>query len=125
MSAATGQQYSVRDFITWTANALGIDIEFKGDGVDEVGIVRGLSGDMAPDVSVGQIIIKVDPRYFRPAEVETLLGDPTLAKNELGWEPTISAKEMCNEMVKEDLKASQRLLLLRENNLELPMSIEN
>ena len=81
---ATGKQYSVREFITWSANALGIDIEFRGSGIDEVGVVTGISGDLAPKISVGQEIVRIDPRYFRPAEVETLLGDPSKAKAELG-----------------------------------------
>lgn len=121
---ATGKQYSVREFITWSANALGIDIEFKGSGKDEVGIVTGVSGDMAPMASVGQEIVKIDPRYFRPAEVETLLGDPSKAKAELGWEPQITAQEMCKEMVEEDHKAARRSALLKKHNLELPVSIE-
>ena len=122
---ATGKQYSVREFITWSANALGIDIEFRGSGIDEVGVVTGVSGDLAPEVSVGHEIVRIAPRYFRPAEVETLLGDPSKAKAELGWEPEITAQEMCNEMVEEDHKAARRLALLKEHNLELPVSIEN
>ena len=122
---ATGKQYSVREFITWSANALGIDIEFRGTGVDEVGVVAGISGDLAPKISVGQEIVRIDARYFRPAEVETLLGDPSKAKSELGWEPEITAQEMCEEMVAEDHKAARRLALLKEHDLELPVSIEN
>ena len=122
---ATGKQYSVREFITWSANALGIDIEFKGAGLDEVGIVTGISGDLAPKISVGQEIVRINPRYFRPAEVDTLLGDPSKAKAELGWEPEITAQEMCKEMVEEDHKAARRLALLKENDLELPVSTEN
>ena len=122
---ATGKQYSVREFITWSANALGIDVEFKGKGIDEVGIVTGISGDLAPKISVGQEIVRIDPRYFRPSEVETLLGDPSKAKAELGWEPEITAQEMCKEMVEEDHRAARRLALLKEHNLELPVSIEN
>ena len=122
---ATGKQYSVREFITWSANALGIDIEFRGSGIDEVGVVTGVSGDLAPEVSVGQEIVRIDSRYFRPAEVETLLGDPSKAKAELGWEPKITAQEMCKEMIEEDHKAARRLALLKEHNLELPVSIEN
>ena len=121
---ATGKQYSVREFITWSANALGIDIEFKGTGLDEVGVVTGISGDLAPKISVGQEIVRIDPRYFRPAEVDTLLGDPSKAKVELGWEPQITAQEMCKEMVAEDHKAARRLALLKEHDLELPLSIE-
>jgi len=115
----------VREFINWFANAFCIVIEFRVFGIDEVGVVTGVSGDLAPQVSVGQEIIRIDPRYFRPAEVETLLGDPSKAKAELGWEPEISAQEMCKEMVAEDHKAARRLALLKEHNLELPVSIEN
>ena len=122
---ATGQQYSVREFITWTANALGIDLEFKGKGLNEIGVVAGISGDLAPKLHIGQEIIRIDQRYFRPAEVETLLGDPSKAKEELGWEPQITAQEMCKEMVEEDLKAARRLALLRQHDLELPVPIEN
>ena len=122
---ATGKQYSVREFITWSADALGIEIEFRGTGVDEVAVVTGISGDLAPKISVGQEIVRIDPRYFRPAEVETLLGDPSKAKTELGWEPEITAQEMCKEMVEEDHKAARRLALLKEHDLELPVSIEN
>ena len=122
---ATGRQHSVREFIIWTANALGIDLEFRGSGINEVGIVCGVSGELAQMVSVGQIVVKIDPRYFRPTEVETLLGDPLKAKSELGWEPQISAREMCNEMVKEDYKAARRLALLKEHDLDLPISIQD
>ena len=122
---ATGKQYSVRQFITWSANALGIDIEFKGSGVDEVGVVAAVSGDMAPEVAVGQEIIRINPRYFRPAEVETLLGDPSKAKAELGWEPEITAQEMCKEMIEEDHKAARRMALLKDHDLEVHVSIAN
>ena len=122
---ATGKQHSVREFIIWTANALGIDIQFKGLGVDEVGIVAGVTGDLAPRISVGQEIMRIDSRYFRPSEVETLLGDASMAKNDLGWKPTITAQEMCLEMIKEDYKAARRLALLKEHDLDLPISFEN
>ncbi len=122
---ATGIQYSVREFITWTANALGIDIEFRGSGTDEIGVVAGISGDLSPQITVGQKIVRIDPRYFRPAEVETLLGDPSKAKAELGWEPHITAQEMCKEMVEEDHKAARRLALLMEHDLEVPVSVES
>lgn len=122
---ATGKQYSVREFIVWTAQALGIEIEFKGTGVNEVGIISNVSGEHARNVSVGKEIVKIDPRYFRPAEVETLLGDATKAKLELGWEPQVSAREMCYEMVQEDLKAARRFTLLKEHNLSLPKAFEN
>ena len=122
---ATGKQYSVREFITWTANALGIDLAFEGEGLDEVGIVAGVHGDLAPEVSKGQIIMRVDARYFRPSEVETLLGDPAKACTELGWQPMITAQEMCKEMVEEDYKAARRISLLREHNLDLPVPLQS
>ena len=97
---ATGFQYSVRDFVLWSAESLGIMLEFDGHGVNEVGIVRSVEGDKAPSVNVGDVIVKVDEKYFRPCEVDALLGDANKAKNKLGWRPEISAKEMCLEMVK-------------------------
>ena len=99
---ATGKQHSVREFIEWSAKALGITIKFKGSDVNEVGIVVDIDGDLAPNVKVGQEIVKIDERYFRPAEVETLLGDPSKAKEKLGWEPQITVQEMCAEMVEAD-----------------------
>ena len=122
---ASGQQYSVREFIIWSANALGIEIEFQGNGIDEIGTVTKIKGDFAPKVSIGQEIIKIDKRYFRPAEVETLLGDPSKAREELGWEPTITAKQMCKEMIQDDYKSAKRLALLKKHGLELPISIES
>ncbi|MEX1235265.1 MAG: GDP-mannose 4,6-dehydratase [Roseovarius sp.] len=109
---ATGVQHSVRDFITWAAADLGITLDFQGTGIDEVAVVRQVEGDSAPHVKPGQIILRIDPRYFRPAEVETLLGDPSKAKAKLGWVPEITAREMCAEMVAEDLKSARRHALL-------------
>ena len=80
---------------------------------------------MAPSVEVGQVILRIDPRYFRPTEVETLLGDPSKARDMLGWEPKITVQEMCQEMVDEDYKTSQRYRLLKDNGFELPISTEN
>ena len=122
---ATGKQYSVREFITWSAAELGITLKFKGEGTSEEGIVAAVEGDLAPAVSVGDTIVRVDPRYFRPAEVETLLGDPTKAKEKLGWVPEITAQEMCAEMVAEDLKTARRFALLKKHGLELPVALEN
>ena len=89
---ATGVQYSVREFITWSAAELGISLEFSGSGVDEVATVTGVTGDMAPAVKSGDVLMRIDPRYFRPAEVETLLGDPAKAKAKLGWVPEITVQ---------------------------------
>ena len=121
---ATGVQYSVRQFIQWSAAELGITLRFEGRGVDEKGIVEAVRGDKAPAVRVGDCIVAVDPRYFRPAEVETLLGDPTKAKQKLGWTPEITVQQMCAEMVAEDLKAAQRTALLRAHGHAMPVSRE-
>jgi GDPmannose 4,6-dehydratase len=112
----TGVQFSVREFILWTAEALGIEIEFRGSKQGEIGVVKSVTGDSAPFVAPGDVIVKVSPRYYRPAEVETLLGDATKAKLMLGWEPLISANEMCQEMVQYDLsEARKRRLLINES----------
>lgn len=122
---ATGVQYSVRQFIQWSAKELGISVKFEGNGLEEVAIVDSISGDNAPALNTGDIIVRVDPRYFRPAEVETLLGDPEKAKSQLGWIPEISVQEMCAEMVAEDLKTAQRHALLKLHGYEVPVSVEN
>ncbi|MEM1051362.1 MAG: GDP-mannose 4,6-dehydratase [Pseudomonadota bacterium] len=122
---ATGKQYSVREFILWSAKELGITLEFCGEGVDEVATVAAIEGDNAPALSVGDVIVRIDPRYFRPAEVETLLGDPSKARERLGWEPEITAQEMCAEMVASDLQEAKRHALLKSHGLELPVSIDS
>ena len=121
---ATGQQYSVREFITWAAEDLGISLRFEGSGIAERAIVEGVTGDKAPAVKPGDVVVQIDPRYFRPAEVETLLGNPAKAKKVLGWEPEITARETCAEMVEEDLKSAKRHALLKEHGLDLPLSQE-
>ncbi len=121
---ATGVQYSVREFISWTARELGIELEFEGTGVDEIARVVSITGDKVPALSVGDVVMRINPHYFRPAEVDTLLGDPTKAREELGWVPEITAQEMCAEMVEEDHKAARRAALLKQHGLELPVSVE-
>ncbi len=121
---ATGLQYSVREFIKWTAAELGLSIEFKGAGIEEIALVVSIEGDKAPALKVGDVIMRINPRYFRPAEVDTLLGDPSKAKKKLGWVPEITAQEMCSEMVAEDYKSAKRNALLKEHGLELPVSLE-
>ena len=121
---ATGVQYSVRQFIEWSAAELGIQLRFEGEGANETAVVEAIEGDLAPALSVGDVIVKVDPRYFRPAEVETLLGDPKLAKTKLGWTPEISVQEMCAEMVAEDLAVSQRTAFLKANGHDTLVSVE-
>ncbi|MEA1989594.1 MAG: GDP-mannose 4,6-dehydratase [Pseudomonadota bacterium] len=121
---ATGVQYSVRQFITWSAEELGVTLEFSGEGIDEIGTITAIEGDKAPALSVGDVVVRIDPRYFRPAEVETLLGDPSKAKQELGWVPEITVQEMCAEMVAEDLKVAQRHALLKDHGHDVPVSVE-
>ncbi|MBT8457824.1 MAG: GDP-mannose 4,6-dehydratase [Alphaproteobacteria bacterium] len=122
---ATGKQYSVREFITWSAAELGIELRFEGEGVEETGVVERVTSDAAPAVEAGQVIVRIDPRYFRPAEVETLLGDPTKAREKLGWEPQITAQEMCAEMVAGDLETARRHAFLKEHGYTLPVSLED
>jgi GDPmannose 4,6-dehydratase len=109
---ATGEQYSVRQFLEKSANQLGIDLRFECDGAREIAVVATVSGDKAPAIKPGDIIVRVDPQYFRPAEVETLLGDSSLAKKELGWYPQISLDEMVKEMVAFDLELARRNVIL-------------
>jgi GDPmannose 4,6-dehydratase len=122
---ATGVQYSVRQFVQWAAEDLGLRLRFEGKGVDEVAVVDAVLSNNAPAVKPGQIVLRIDPRYFRPAEVETLLGDPTKAKEKLGWTPQITAQVMCREMVQEDLRTAKRHRLLKEHGLDFPVSLEN
>lgn len=121
---ATGVQYSVRQFIEWSALELGIELKFEGQGIDEVAVVEKVTGENAPCVSPGDILVEVDPKYFRPAEVETLLGDPLNAKQKLGWVPEITVQEMCSEMVAEDLKVAKRHALLKLHGHDVPVSRE-
>lgn len=121
---ATGKQYSVRDFITWSAAELGLTLAFTGTGVDEIATVVAINGNKSPALKIGDVLMRIDPRYFRPAEVETLLGDPSKAKRKLGWVPEITAQEMCAEMLAEDLRAGQRTKLLQEHGLDVPVSLE-
>lgn len=122
---ATGVQYSVRQFIEWSALELGVALRFEGQGVDEVGIVDRITGDKAPALRVGQTIVRIDPRYFRPTEVETLLGDPSKAKARLGWTPEITVQEMCCEMVAADLREAKRHALLKKHGYEINVSLES
>lgn len=122
---ATGAQYSVRQFVRWSAEELGVTLDFRGEGVDEHAVVVHISGDKAPALTVGDVVVRVDPRYFRPAEVETLLGDPSRAKERLGWVPEITVQQMCAEMVSEDLKTAQRYALLKKHGYDLPVAVEN
>jgi GDPmannose 4,6-dehydratase len=121
---ATGVQYSVRQFIQWSAQELGITLLFEGQGVDERATVVAIAGDNAPCLKVGDVIVKVDSRYFRPTEVETLLGDPSKAKQKLGWVPEITAQKMCREMVASDLVQAQQHALLKQHGYPVFKSTE-
>jgi GDPmannose 4,6-dehydratase len=115
---ATGVQYSVRQFVEQSAKRLGVTLRWEGSGVDEIGTVEALTGDnvaeQCPDIKVGDVIVRIDPRYFRPTEVETLLGDPTKAKMKLGWTPQISFSQMVDEMVEHDLIAARQAKMVRD-----------
>jgi GDPmannose 4,6-dehydratase len=121
---ATGVQYSVREFITWSAAELGLTLAFTGEGVNEIATVVKVEGNLAPMIREGHVVMRIDPRYFRPAEVETLLGNPAKAKAKLGWVPEITAQEMCAEMVAEDLKGAQRHALLKSHGHSISIGAE-
>lgn len=122
---ATGLQYSVRQFIIWSAAELGISLRFEGQGLNECGIVDQIQGDKAPALKPGDTVVRIDPRYFRPAEVDSLLGDPSKAKAKLGWTPEITVQQMCAEMVTQDLLVAQRHALLKKHGYDLPVALEN
>lgn len=122
---ASGEQYSVRDFVRWSAAELGIKMRFEGEGSVETGIVEKVEGGMAPAVKAGDVIVRVDARYFRPAEVETLLGDPAKAREKLGWQAEIAVRDLCAEMITEDLKIARRHAFLKQNGYEIPIVQEN
>ncbi|MBL4765816.1 MAG: GDP-mannose 4,6-dehydratase [Colwellia sp.] len=122
---ATGKQYSVRQFVEFSAQELGISIAWHGKGIEEKGVVSALSGSESPGIKVGDVIVKVDPKYFRPAEVETLLGDPTKAKEKLGWEPETSFQSMVAEMVQHDLEIAKQHALLKSHGYSVSLSSES
>ncbi|TWU32619.1 GDP-mannose 4,6-dehydratase [Novipirellula artificiosorum] len=122
---ATGQQISVREFVRMSAGEAGLIVEFSGKGVDEIAKVTEIvDAAKAPAVAVGDVIVRVDPRYFRPAEVETLLGDPAKAKAKLGWECEISVEEMCAEMVACDLENARKHALLKRHGHNVSVAVE-
>jgi len=121
---ATGKQISVREFVRMSAAEVGIRLEFSGIGVDEIATVVAVEGDDAPGIKVGDVIVRVDSRYFRPAEVETLLGDPSKAKEKLGWTPEITVEEMCAEMVQNDLLKAKQHALLKQHGYDVPVAKE-
>ena len=121
---ATGKQISVREFVRMSAKEAGIALEFSGKGTDEIATVVSADPALAPCTKPGDVVVRVDPRYFRPAEVETLLGDPTKAKEKLGWTPEITVEEMCAEMVASDLDTARRHALLSAHGHAVSVSRE-
>jgi GDPmannose 4,6-dehydratase len=122
---ATGIQFTVREFINRTAKKLGISLKFEGVAENEKGIVVAIEGDNAPALNVGDVVVQIDPRYYRPTEVETLLGDPTKAKESLGWIPEITLDEMISEMVNSDLNQAKQYALLKNHGYSISVGKEN
>jgi GDPmannose 4,6-dehydratase len=116
---ATGMQFTVREFILRSAKQLGITLAFEGAAEDEKAIVTRIEGDKAPALKVGDVIVQIDPHYYRPTEVETLLGDPTKAKDKLGWVPEITLDQMIEEMVASDLDHAKKHALLKKYGYEI------
>ncbi len=121
---ATGVQYSVRQFVEWSAQELGVSLRFEGVGVEERAIVEAITGPQAPALKVGDVVVRIDPRYFRPTEVDSLLGDPSKAKAKLGWVPEITVRQMCAEMVAEDLAQAKKNALLKQHGYQINLSPE-
>jgi GDPmannose 4,6-dehydratase len=121
---ATGQQFSVREFVQWAAADLGITLKFEGEALEEVGIVESVDASVSSALEPGDTIVRIDPRYFRPAEVDSLLGDAQKARAKLGWEPEITTREMCREMVESDLEAARKQALLNAHGYNSPLSTE-
>ncbi|MEX0951156.1 MAG: GDP-mannose 4,6-dehydratase, partial [Gammaproteobacteria bacterium] len=122
---ATGAQYSVREFLKRAAFELGIELEFSGEGVDEIVTVTAVNGNKAPAVKPGTVIVRIDPRYFRPAEVETLLGDASHAREKLGWVPEISIETLIQEMITCDLEEAKRHALLKQHGYDIRLTRES
>jgi GDPmannose 4,6-dehydratase len=122
---ATGVQFSVREFIIRSAAQLGITLRFEGAAEKEIAMVAKIVGDKAPAIQVGDVIVKIDPQYYRPTEVETLLGDPSKAKQKLGWTPEITLDQMITEMVTHDLNAAKQLALLKQHGYTVAVGKEN
>jgi GDPmannose 4,6-dehydratase len=110
---ATGKQFSIRQFINWSAKELGITLKFSGTGLEEIATVESIKGDAAPALKKGDVIVRVDSTYFRPTEVESLLGDASKAKHKLGWEPNISVEALCADMIKHDLEQARNRAKLK------------
>ena len=121
---ATGLQFSVKYFIQMAAETIGLKLDFQGEGLDEIAVVSSIIGDKCPGLSVGDVIVRVDPKYFRPTEVESLLGDPSKAEKVLGWKPEITVKEMCEEMMLSDMDEAQKHNILKNNGYTISVGSE-
>jgi GDPmannose 4,6-dehydratase len=121
---ATGVQFTVREFITRSAKQLGIVLKFEGSTENEKATVVAIEGDKAPALKVGDVIVQIDPRYYRPTEVETLLGDPAKAKAKLGWVPEITLDQMIVEMVANDLDQARQHALLQKHGYSVAVGTE-
>jgi GDPmannose 4,6-dehydratase len=119
---ATGLQFSVRQFIQWSASEIGVVLRFEGEGADEKAIVESIAGDLAPALKVGDTVVEIDPRYYRPTEVETLLGDASKARAQLGWVPEITVEEMCREMMHVDVLEAKKQSLLQRHGYDVNVS---
>jgi len=117
---ATGIQTSVRNFVIMSAEELGITLRFEGNGKDEYAVVEKVVGEKAPSIKIGDIVLRVSPKYYRPAEVETLLGDSSKAKTKLGWTPNISLRQLCREMIEADLSQAKKLIDNDINKMKTP-----
>ena len=122
---ATGLQFSVRQFIQWSASEIGVILCFDGEGTNEKAIVESISGDLAPALKVGDVVVEIDPRYYRPTEVETLLGDAAKAKDQLGWVPEITVETMCKEMMHDDLLEAKKHSLLKSHGYVVNVNHES
>ena len=122
---STGQQYSVREFIKWSAEDLGIELEFIGEGINEVGQIKSINNkDLQNNLSPGDIIVRISEKYFRPAEVDTLLGDFSKAEKELNWSPRTTTREMCKEMTLSDFEQAKKDIFLKNHNFDYDQSKE-
>ena len=122
---ATGYQISVREFILMSCKELGIEIQFTGTGLNEKGVVISIDKKITPSLKVNDVIVKIDKKYFRPSEVDSLLGDPSKAKKELNWMPKISLEDLCKEMIEEDYNKTKQKILLKESGFEVFTSLED
>jgi len=121
---ATGKQISVREFACLAAEFAGIELTFEGSGVDEFAVVSNVNVSECPGIKQGDVIIRVDPRYFRPTEVETLLGDPSQAHDDLGWSPSTTVEALCEEMMTNDLELARQHALLNAHGFDVPVATE-